>query len=212
MSSQPETAFLGPRFDAALVLAHRIHRTQVHKGSGIPYIAHVLGVAAIVLEYGGDEDAAIAGLLHDTLEDAPKGVSVDYLREVITRDFGPKVLAIVEHCTDTDVQPKPPWRERKMRYLAHLAGATQDALLVSAADKLHNAQALLRDYRACGEKLWDRFNKEAGRAGTLGYYRALADTFTPRLQNPIAQDLARAVSAFEGEVGERFPWPPAARS
>jgi (p)ppGpp synthase/HD superfamily hydrolase len=125
-----------------------------------------------VLEHGGSEVQAIAALLHDSIEDAPAGTTPNQVRQDIRAQFGEEVLNIVEHCTDTDVQPKPPWVERKTKYLANLAAAGpdgDDALLVSAADKLHNVQSLLRDYRVVGDALWERFNKDAGPKGTLGY-------------------------------------------
>jgi (p)ppGpp synthase/HD superfamily hydrolase len=188
---------LSDRFDNALVFAHRIHRQQARKGTQIPYIAHVLGVAAIVMEYGGDENEAIAALLHDAIEDAPADVGADDVRRAIGEQFGNAVLAIVEHCTDTDVQPKPPWRERKAAYVASLEHAPDAALRVSAADKLHNVRALIREYRAVGDPLWLRFNPDAGQQGTLGYYRALVRVFTRRMPGALADDLERAVTELE---------------
>jgi (p)ppGpp synthase/HD superfamily hydrolase len=205
--TQPATP-LSERFDAALLLAHRVHRHQRRKGTGIPYIAHVLTVSALVLERGGNEVQAIAALLHDAIEDAPPELGVDEVRRQIREQFGAAVLAIVEDCSDTDVQPKPPWIERKTSYLKHLAVAADEALLVSAADKLHNLQSLLRDHRAVGGALWDRFNKDAGRTGTLGYYRALVDTFKARLQNPIVHELDNVLQTLEAETGGRCAWPP----
>ncbi|HXG88035.1 MAG TPA: HD domain-containing protein [Vicinamibacterales bacterium] len=201
---------LTDRFDAALAMASQIHRHQSRKGTEIPYVAHVLGVAVHVLEHGGSEVQAIAALLHDAIEDAPASIGANEVRRQIKSEFGDAVLAIVEHCTDTDVQPKPPWVQRKTTYLAHLQTAPDDALLVSAADKLHNVQALLRDYRAVGEGLWGRFNKEAGRTGMLGYYRALVDTFTVRLKNDIVKELETNLEALEAEAHGPCPWPPRA--
>src|SRR5688500_1386536 len=154
----PHATPLSQRFDAALALAHLVHRHQSRKGTTIPYFAHILGVASIALEYGATEDQAIAALLHDTIEDATTELPPPEIRRLIAEQFGETVLRIVEHCTDTDVQPKPPWTTRKARYLAHLADAPDAALLVSAADKLHNLHALLRDYRSVGDRLWERFN------------------------------------------------------
>jgi (p)ppGpp synthase/HD superfamily hydrolase len=201
---------LTERFDAALLYAHQIHRAQIRKGTAIPYIAHVIGVASIALEYGATETQAIAALLHDTLEDAPRALGAGAVRREIRERFGDEVLAIVEHCTDTDEQPKPPWRARKSRYLERLAHAPADALLVSAADKLHNLRALLRDFRMVGDELWRRFNPEAGRAGTVGYHRALVDTFARRLGNPIVGELERVLADLEHETGGRCEWPPRA--
>ena len=203
---------LSARFDAALALAHRVHRGQARKGTSVPYLAHLLGVAALVLEYDGSETEAIAALLHDTLEDAREyavpAVEPEQLADEIAREFGGEVLAIVRHCTDTTDQPKPPWRARKQQYLDSLEGAPRSALLVSAADKLHNVRALIRDYRRHGEDLWARFNPEAGRSGTLGYHRALARIFERRLPGPLADDLARAVNVLEQVAGGRGTWPP----
>lgn len=196
------------RFDLALDFAHEVHRQQVRKKSGVPYVAHVMGVASLTLEYGGSEDEAIAALLHDAIEDAPAALGADGVRAIIRRDFGDAVLDIVEHCSDTNQRPKPPWRVRKARYLDRLLAAGPSALLVSAADKLYNATAVLRDFRLVGAEVWTRFNPDAGRAGTIGYYRALADTFSRRLANPIADDLQRIVALLERETGHRGTWPP----
>lgn len=188
---------LSDRFDRAFLLAHRIHRDQRRKGTPIPYIAHVLAVASVTLEYGGTEDQAIGALLHDTLEDTTITPPAE-LRGIIRADFGDAVLLIVEDCTDTDVQPKPPWRERKERYLAHAREkAHPDSLLVSAADKLHNLHAIIRDYRHEGEALWERFNPEAGKEGVLWYHRALAEIFRDRLGGKLAADLDLAVKELE---------------
>jgi (p)ppGpp synthase/HD superfamily hydrolase len=198
---------LSERFDEALAFAHRVHRRQARKGTQIPYFAHVIGVASLVLEYGGSEDEAIGALLHDTLEDAPDDLPPDDVRAIIAGRFGDMVLEIVEHCTDTDVKPKPPWRERKLRYIAAAEHAPLPAMKVSAADKLHNLRALIRDYRLVGDALWDRFNPEAGRSGTLGYQRALAELYRRRMPGPLADELTRALVEIEELTGERGRWP-----
>jgi (p)ppGpp synthase/HD superfamily hydrolase len=133
----------------------------------IPYLAHLLGVASIALEYGADEDEAIAALLHDAVEDAG---GLARLEDIRSR-FGENVAGIVAACTDAYVVPKPPWRERKEGYIEHIVQASKSARLVSAADKLHNARSILKHYRVEGEALWSRFN--GGKEGTLCYYRAL---------------------------------------
>jgi GTP pyrophosphokinase len=178
---------LGPRFAEALPYAAQVHRDQVRKGTGVPYVSHLLGVAGIVLEHGGNEDEAIAALLHDAVEDqggAPR------LREIRQR-FGDTVAAIVEGCTDTDEMPKPPWRPRKEAYIGHLASASPSVRLVSAADKLHNARTILADYRRFGDAVWDRFS--GGREGTLWYYGALVEAYRPHGVTPLVEELERVV-------------------
>ncbi len=194
---------LTPRFEDALVFAARLHGGDVRKGTTIPYVSHVLGVASIALEHGANEDEAIAALLHDTVEDA-KGDS-ESVRAEIRRRFGTAVLDIVDGCTDARTKPKPPFRERKERYIAHLPGASPSTRLVSASDKLYNARAILSDYRAIGEALWARFN--GGRSGTLWYYRALADAFRPIGPNRLAEELDRVVSEIEHLAGQLPPRP-----
>ncbi len=186
----PSTA----RFREALEYAVQLHERQRRKGSDTPYIAHLLSVTAIVLEHGASEDEAIAALLHDAVEDQG-GPPV---REEIRRRFGPVVASIVDGCSDSESIPKPPWRERKERFLAQLPAAGRSVHLVSAADKLHNARALVDDYREHGESLWDRFS--GGRAGTLWYYRAVADALASALPGPLVQKLERAVSELERVV------------
>jgi (p)ppGpp synthase/HD superfamily hydrolase len=182
---------LGRRFHQAMVFAARKHAGQTRKKTRVPYIAHLMTVSALVLEAGGDEELAIAGLLHDVVEDCG---GEPMLREV-RRRFGPRVAHVVEGCTDTDIYPKPPWRARKVEYLKHLRMADADVRLVSAADKLHNARSILRDYQICGEPVWERF---AGRRdGTLWYYRALADELCRREPSCIALELARVVEELE---------------
>src|SRR5215204_2584660 len=144
----------GEKLEQALPYASRLHRDQVRKGTSTPYITHLLAVASIVGENGGTEDEVVAALLHDGPEDQGGEATL----EVIRARFGDEVAETVDGCTDTYENPKPPWRERKERYLAHLAHATGSVRLVSSADKLHNARAVLSDYRLLGEDLWTRFN------------------------------------------------------
>jgi GTP pyrophosphokinase len=180
------------RFREALVYAAELHEKQVRKGSDTPYVAHLLSVASLVLEHGGSEDEAIAGLLHDAIEDQ----GGDATRQEIRRRFGDEVTAIVDGCTDADVVPKPPWRARKEAYVAHIAqGATPSVRLVSSADKLHNARSIVSDYRALGDGLWSRF--KGGREGTLWYYRALCDAYRAGGGTPILAELERTVSELE---------------
>lgn len=183
---------LTPRFEEALVVANSLHRNQRRKGTDIPYIAHLLGVAAIALEIGADEDQAIAALLHDAVEDQGGQPTLQAIR---TR-FGDRVAAMVEANTDgepdTTTGVKLPWRERKEAYLAGMAHKSADALLVSLADKTHNARAILDDLVVHGDTLWDRFN--SGRDGSLWYYDALARAFAERLPGPGAARLAAIVT------------------
>jgi len=182
---------LSERFDHALMLAHQLHRSQIRKGSGVPYIAHLLGVASIALEYGATEDEAIAALLHDAIEDQGGEATGDRIREY----FGDPVAAIVEGCTDTYTTPKPPWRERKAAYIAHIPQASASVRLVSAADKLYNARSILKDYRQVGDKIWERF--KGGKAGTLWYYQSLLEAFQQAENTPLVQELAQVVTEMQ---------------
>lgn len=178
---------LTTRFDDAVALARELHAAQGRKGTPVPYIAHLLGVASLVLEDGGDEDEAIAALLHDAVEDQG---GLPTLERIRTR-FGDHVADIVWACTDADEQPKPPWRERKEAYLAHLATADRSALRVSLADKVHNARAILYDLTVHGDAVWERF--KAGREGALWYYDELTSAFAARDAGPLAAELRRVV-------------------
>lgn len=188
---------LGSRFMRAFEFAAQKHQNQVRKASTIPYIAHLMGVTSLVLEAGGDEDHAIAALLHDVVEDCG---GAPMLKEV-RRRFGKRIAHVVAGCTDADTYPKPPWLERKQTYIEHLKHADADTRLVSAADKLNNLRSILSDYRAIGESVWSRFN--GGRDGTLWYYRSLRDVFLRYPRNRVTRDLERAVmeldSLVEGE-------------
>jgi (p)ppGpp synthase/HD superfamily hydrolase len=182
---------LGPRFLRAFQFAAEKHSGQTRKASTIPYITHLMGVASLVLEAGGDEDLAIAALLHDVVEDCG---GAPMLKEV-RRRFGSRVAKVVDGCTDANTDPKPPWRERKEKYIAHLKTADADTRLVSAADKLNNVRSIVSDYRAVGESVWSRFN--GGREGTLWYYRTLRDVFLRHKLNRITRDLELAVNELE---------------
>jgi GTP pyrophosphokinase len=160
----------------------------------------LLAVTAIVLEHGGTEDEAIAALLHDAVED--RGGPA--MREIILEEFGEAVVTIVDGCTDADTIPKPPWRERKEAYIAHVSDASASVRLVSAADKLHNARAILADYQQLGDRLWCRFN--GGRDGTLWYYRALADIFQEAESTPLTEELKRTVAELERVTARSIWW------
>ena len=182
---------LSHRFTQALVYATELHAEQIRKGSKVPYISHLLGVASIALEYGADEDEAIAALLHDAIEDQG-GQTV---RAEIRVRFGERVTEIVDGCTDTDTTPKPPWAERKKAYIARISSTLPSVRLVSAADKLHNIRSILKDYRTQGDVVWDLF--KGGKQGTLWYYRSLVATFHEADSTPIVIELDRLVTELE---------------
>jgi (p)ppGpp synthase/HD superfamily hydrolase len=186
-------AKLGPRFLRAFQFAAEKHAGQTRKASSTPYIAHLMGVASLTLEFGGDEDLAIAALLHDVVEDCG---GAPLLKEV-RRKFGSRVAKIVDGCTDSDTDPKPPWRERKETYIRHLKSADAETRLVSAADKLNNVRSILSDYREVGELIWARFS--GGREGTLWYYRALLEEFL-RKPNRLIRELELAVRELEARA------------
>lgn len=190
-----KTMILSNRFEQALVYAAIVHAGQLRKGTEIPYLAHLLGVASIALEYEANEDEAISALLHDAVEDAG---GLDRLEDIKSR-FGEHVAEIVAECTDAYVVPKPPWRERKKKYIEHITQASKSARLVSAADKLHNARSILKDYRVEGEALWPRFN--GGKEGTLWYYRALVRAFQSIENSELTDELNRVVSEIEQIAG-----------
>jgi len=182
---------LTPRYESALVMATQLHADQKRKGTDIPYVTHLLSVSSLVLEHGGTEDQAIAALLHDAVEDQGGKETLDRIRD----RFGSGVADIVDHCTDTYVEPKPEWRQRKETYVAGVANMPASAALVSCADKLHNARAILSDLRDIGEDLWGRFT--GGKKGTLWYYRSLADAFDKILPNRLTDELRRTVGKIE---------------
>jgi (p)ppGpp synthase/HD superfamily hydrolase len=186
---------LTKRFDEAFRFASDLHRTQTRKSSSTPYIAHLMAVAAIALEYGATEDQAIAALLHDAVEDQG-GPRV--LAEIRAR-FGEDVAQIVEGCTDTDQVHKPSWWPRKQRFVERLASAPYSVRFVVAADKLHNVQSVVVDYRYLHEDLWPRFT--GGKGGTLWFYRAVSDTLRLAAQPDEAQ-LDRLLDEIERNVRE----------
>ena len=183
----------GSRLIDALGVAARLHADQRRKGTDIPYLSHLLGTCSIALDYGATEDEAIAALLHDAIEDVEP---TEVARQAVSA-FGDEVLRIVEACSDTDEHPKPPWQARKEAYVAHVADADASVLLVSAADKLHNARSIVADLREQGPAVWDRFT--AGREGSLWYYRALVDAFraNPAHRPPLVEELERTVTEME---------------
>jgi GTP pyrophosphokinase len=187
----------GEKFEAALVYAARLHRDQTRKGSGIPYVNHLLAVAAIVGENGGTEEEVIAALMHDAPEDHGGRARLEEIRE----RFGDEVAEIVAGCTDTYEDPKPAWQPRKEAYVAHVRTASASVRLVSAADKLHNARAILADLRTSGEALWGRFT--GGKEGTLWYYRALVGAYAAAGTNGVVEELGEVVRKIESLAGGR---------
>ena len=178
------------RYVDAVGLARDLHAGQARKGSTIPYLSHLLGVSSLVIENGGDEDQAIAGLLHDAAEDQGGQATLDEIH----KRFGQPVAQIVADCTDSWMEPKPAWRPRKEAHLAALPAKPVTSLLVSLADKVDNAEAVLHDYRHIGDDLWGRFT--GGRQGTIWYYQTLATIFARALPCALANELSRTVSQF----------------
>ncbi len=190
------------RFDHALLFAAEVHRHQDRKRSGIPYLSHLLGVASIVLDYGGDEDLAIAGLLHDAAEDHGGRAMLHTIEQM----FGPRVAKVVDGCTDSygdEDKPKPKWYPRKLRYLHRVRKEDAETRFVSAADKLYNTRAILRDLRQAGDSAFDRFS--APKAKVLWYYRSLVREYrvgsVTHLLKPLLDDLDRAVTELEHYSG-----------
>ena len=188
------------RLSSAIAFALDIHAEQTRKGAETPYIGHLLAVASLVLEHEGDEEQAMAGVLHDAIED--QGV---HQAEPIRERFGERVLSIVLGCTDADTLPKPPWRARKEAYIAHLETASRDVLLVSCADKVHNARAIRTDFGSVGAIVFERF--KAGRGGTLWYYLALAEVFERRLPGALSRELRETVDDLARMAGSKLQLP-----
>jgi (p)ppGpp synthase/HD superfamily hydrolase len=180
---------LGKRYRKGLELALTLHAGQLRKGTRVPYAAHLLSTSALVLQFGGDEDQAIAGLLHDAAEDAGGRPTLERIRG----EFGGRVADIVEACTDTFQDPKPPWRPRKERYISSVPAKAPEALLVTACDKLDNARAIVADLRRDGPATLDRFS---GGSDTVWYYRAIAEALRD------TGKVERVVAELEGVVAE----------
>jgi len=182
---------LSHRYAEAFAYAEALHARQVRKGTNVPYLSHLMSVSALVLEDGGDEEEAIAGLLHDAVEDQGGRATLEEIR----RRFGEKVARIVLACSDSDAEPKPPWRERKERYVAHIRHADAEVRRVSSADKLHNARSILADYRMIGDALWGRFT--ASKDETLWYYRSLVAAFRSAGAGRLVEELDLVVTELE---------------
>jgi GTP pyrophosphokinase len=177
----------------ALEVAALMHAGQVRKSTQVPYLTHLLGACSIVLDHGATEDEAIAALLHDAIEDVEPREAA---RAAVDR-FGPEVRRIVEACSQIDTEPKPSWRERRERYIRHLADADRPVLLVSASDKLNNARAIVGDLRTIGAEVWSRFS--VPRDETLWYYRSLVTAFrtNPAHVPALINELERTVVDME---------------
>ena len=182
---------LSPNFEQALQYAVIVHAGQIRKGSGIPYIAHLLGVASIALENGANEDETIAALLHDAGEDAGGDGRIADIRH----RFGDAVADIVQGCTDAVTIPKPPWQKRKEDYIAHIPTASASVRLVSASDKLYNVRAILADFRKVGDVVWTRF--KGGKDGTLWYYRSLITAIRQAGNSELIDELDRVTAELE---------------
>jgi (p)ppGpp synthase/HD superfamily hydrolase len=195
---------LGPEFEKALAYAARVHRAQLRNDTTIPYVPHLLGVAALVLQDGGSQEDAIAGLLHDAAEDQGGQARLEDIRQ----RFGTEVARIVEACSDSlppDGRSREAWRPRKHRYLGHLRQADRSVLRVTCADKLDNARAILADHRRIGDAVFERF--EAGKGGTLAYYALVLDILRVRFPGSLTEELDRVVMEIWTRAAERRPWP-----
>jgi (p)ppGpp synthase/HD superfamily hydrolase len=196
VSEQTTTPKLTERFSKALVYAEHKHHSQVRKGGDIPYVGHLLTVAGLVINDGGSEEQAIAALLHDAVEDAGGAPTLEEIRA----NFGETVARIVKECSDTDEEPKPPWLQRKQRYIDHLGEVGIDTLLVSVADKLDNARSMLRDYHEHGPKLWERFNRKNPQ-DHLWYFGELLKAYRARgLDSWMVGELDRVVGELKRQV------------
>src|SRR5690554_501553 len=196
------------RFDLALTFASKLHRTQTRKGKDIPYINHLMGVAALVGTHGGDEEQVIAALLHDAVEDYIH--EVPDIRAQIVAEFGPRVAEIIENCTQSNIDPTPPWAQRKQTYLDHLHALAADSpvLLVSLCDKVFNAREIVADLQTQGVALWERFS--ASRTAVLWYYRVLTNLFLLKKPGYLADELKRCVDLMAdlsatGEAAQAEP-------
>lgn len=196
---------LGTKFDEALQLANELHREQTRKGTPVPYMAHLMAVAGIVLEanayhrFDNIEDVAIGALLHDAIEDQGHRISLEEIRE----RFGDKVHEIVRDCSDAIIeeehQEKPPWRERKEAYINRIKDKSRETLLVSCADKLHNARSILFDYERIGDRIWDRFNPD--KEETLWYYESLCEAFGEAWgENPLLSEFKILVGRMKAFI------------
>jgi len=191
----PNHATDSPRVVQAFALMYEFHRDQLRKGGQVPYITHLLAVASLVGEHGGDEDTVIAALLHDAAEDQGGEAALLRIREA----FGDTVAELVLGASDTMEDPKPPWRARKEKHIAHMREASHYLRILLCADKIHNARSLCCDLRRHGDTYWRHFN--GGKEGTLWYYRASCDALGHEWEHPLLDLLLREVESMEEVAG-----------
>ena len=183
---------LTTRFEQAVTYVSIVHAGTMRKGTNVPYISHLLSVAALVMEYGGDEDEVIAALLHDAVEDAGGQPRLDDIRQ----RFGERVAQIVLDCTDSDTTPKPPWQARKEAYIARLESVSPSARLVSCCDKLHNSRTIVADLHLYGNEVWNKFTGK--REGSLWYYATLLTKYQRMgVPKPLVDELARTIATMQ---------------
>ena len=183
---------MSERFVGAVEFANELHGDQFRKGTTVPYISHLLVVSGIVLQHGGGEDEAIAAFLHDTVEDCGGKPVLERIRQ----HFGEKIADLVDGCSETDIQPKPPWFERKKGYIESIRSASPSVRLISCADKIHNASSIISEYRQVGEKVWDRF--KANKTETLWFYSCLIAAMQASGENrPILNELILVVNELK---------------
>lgn len=186
---------LSDQFQKAFDYAFKLHRDQIRKGSNIPYLSHLLAVTALVMEDGGDEEEAIAALLHDAVEDQGGLETLNHIKV----HFGERVASIVEECSDSFTTPKPPWRVRKSKYLEKLSTASPSVLKVSLADKLHNIRSLILAYQKEGQAIWSNFR--GGKEGTMWYYHQLSIIFHRHGENVMLAEFDHALSQLDQLIG-----------
>jgi (p)ppGpp synthase/HD superfamily hydrolase len=191
MKNDIENPLLTQRFENAFVYVFQLHAYQLRKGGTVPYISHLMSVAALVLEDGGDEDAAIAALLHDAVEDQGGGA----IRDEIQQRFGDRVLHIVDACTESVEIPKPPWKQRKIQALVRMEQSEPEILRVMLADKLHNLRSIYADWQRQGDRVWLRFN--ASRTEVLWFYGACIEAVGDRFDSPMVTELDVLLNNFK---------------
>jgi (p)ppGpp synthase/HD superfamily hydrolase len=198
MGKTSEDSLYSERLDDALAFVAETFRKITRKDGGTAYLWHLLAVASMVGDAGGDEDQVIAGLLHDYLEDIDGGSTA-----ILTSRWGQRVASLVEDLSDSTTRPKPPWRERKEQHIARVRTAPPAAKLIALCDKLHNARSTLRDLAAIGDAVWDRFN--APKQDTLWYYRAMSAAIAVDFRHPLLAELEVVVRQLHEGAGVAYP-------